>query len=78
MVHDRLHELVSDGVDRIQRSHRILEDHGDLAAADALHLVLAEFEEVLSVELDPAGDDLARGRLDQAHDRHCRDRLAGA
>ena len=35
---DGLHHLVSDRVDRREGSHRLLEDHGDLAAANGTHL----------------------------------------
>ena len=31
--HHRLDQLVADGEDRVQRRHRVLEDHRDLASA---------------------------------------------
>ena len=34
----RLGDLLADGIDRIERGHRILQDHRDLAAADIAHL----------------------------------------
>ena len=34
---DRLDDLVADRVDRAERGHRLLEDRGDLAAADRAH-----------------------------------------
>src|SRR5919197_510442 len=38
MEQDRLADLIADGHDRIQRGHRLLEDHRDLDAADrAVH-----------------------------------------
>jgi hypothetical protein len=39
MQSDRLADLASDGVERIERGHRLLEDHRDLVAADLLHLL---------------------------------------
>ena len=35
---EHLGDLVADRVERVQRGHRLLEDHRDLAAADAAHL----------------------------------------
>ena len=37
-------DLVADGQDRIERGHRLLEDHRDLVAADAAHLLVAQRE----------------------------------
>ena len=58
------HQLVADGVGRVEGGHRILEDDRDLVAAHMLHHVLACADELLPVELDGAGDDLARGGED--------------
>ena len=66
---DRLGDLRPDRQRRVQRGHRILEDHRDLAAAHVLELLLGELREVLPVEHDRAGDDLRRRLRDQAHDR---------
>jgi hypothetical protein len=40
MQTDDFGDLIADGVDRIERRHRLLEDDGDLLAADLLHVVL--------------------------------------
>ena len=62
--HDGFLNLVADGQHRVQRSHRLLEDHTDFAAADAAHL--AAFEAVFqyiarsALEVDFAGFNLAR------------------
>ena len=61
---DGLHQLVADGVGRVEGGHRILENDRDLVAAHMLHHVLACADELLPVELDGAGDDLARGGED--------------
>jgi hypothetical protein len=37
MQSDRLRDLLADGEHRIERGHRLLEDHGNLRAADRLH-----------------------------------------
>ena len=40
---------------RIERGHRLLEDHGDLPAADAAHLLLGQLQQLLAaVEADRA------------------------
>ncbi len=38
MAPDRLHELTADRIERIERGHRLLEDHADAAAAYAVQL----------------------------------------
>ncbi len=43
---DRLHDLRADGEDRVERGHRLLEDHADVAAANRLHLALGQADEV--------------------------------
>ena len=42
MEHDRLHHLRPDGEHRVERSHRLLEDHADLFAANFAHLRLRQ------------------------------------
>ena len=82
-AHARVHardfgDLVADGEDRIERRHRLLEDHRDAIAADVAHLLVAQRDEVLSLELDAAaGLDSAR-RLNQPQDRQRGDRLSAA
>ena len=75
---DRLGDLRPDRQRRIERRHRVLEDHRDLAAADVLELTLGELGQVAALEEHLAGDDLRRGLRDQAHDRERRHRLAAA
>src|SRR5579875_19531 len=57
---DRLCNLIADGKDRIERGHRVLEDHGDLAAAQVRQLFLVLFQDVLAVENDLSINDFAR------------------
>ena len=58
----RFGDLVADCHHRIERRHRLLEDHRDVLAAHAAHRALVERQEISTVEGDGAGDDLA-GRL---------------
>ena len=73
----RLHHLVADGEDRVQRCHRILEDHGDFASADGLHLPLAQ-----ALEVTPAKPDASRRQSrrlrQQLHEGHRGYALAAA
>jgi hypothetical protein len=39
---DRLGQLPADGQHRVERGHRLLEDHGDAVAADFPHPALAQ------------------------------------
>ena len=68
-----LHDLVADRVERIERGHRLLEDHRDVAAAHAVHRALRLRQHLAAVEPDRAG----RLRvLDETQDRQRRHRLA--
>ena len=64
---DRLDDLLADRVDRIERSHRFLEDHRHLAAAQAPAFVGGEAEDVAPLEQDRIGLDLAWWARHQAH-----------
>jgi hypothetical protein len=77
VVEDRLADLIADLVDRVQRGHRVLEDHRDLRAADLLHLALVQLHHVAALVDHLARDDHV-GVGDQPHDRHHRHALAGA
>ncbi len=59
---DRLGDLIADREERVQRGHRVLEDHGDALAADVPHLGIGFLEKVFSLESDLPADDLRRGR----------------
>jgi len=73
--HDRFHDLVADGVDGVERGHRLLEDHGDLVPADravflALGVEPGEVEGLgVAIVQNLPADDLARRRGDEPHDR---------
>ena len=62
---------------RIERGHRILEDHGDPRAAQPPHLLRAERQQVFAFQHDAAGDvDGIFGQ--QAEQRQRQRRLAAA
>ncbi len=80
---EHLVDLVADGVHRRQRRHRLLEDHGDLLAADRPYLAPLGRERgeihrraVAAGEIHAAGDDMAGG-VDDLQDGTRRDALAG-
>ena len=56
MLPDRLDELIADAVERVERGHRLLEDHGDLGAADAIEAGGRKPEDFLALEFDRALD----------------------
>ena len=64
----RFDQLVADRVKRIERGHRLLKDHRDLAAANAVELGLVQLQQVLAAIIDVA-DGFAVGR-EKAHRRH--------
>ena len=72
-----LGDLPADAIDRVERRHRVLEDHRDLRSPHAPHLVGRELEEIA-----PLVDHLARRDrvrvADQTHDRHRGHALARA
>ncbi len=72
-----LGDLVADPHERIERGHRLLEDHADAAAAQETHFRGLQSEEVPALEVDAAVQDF-QGRRQQAHDGAGRDRLAGS
>jgi hypothetical protein len=73
-----LADLAADGQHRVERGHRVLEDHGDLFAPDLAHLVLVQIEQVLAAKVDFALDDFAGGLGDQTHDAQGADAFAAA
>ncbi len=74
----RLHDLLADREHRVERGHRLLEDHRDVAAADRAHLVGGQFEQVAAFEQHAPLGHAAGGFRQQAHDGERRYRLAAA
>ena len=77
MNEQRLHHLLADRQDRVERGHRLLEDHRDVAAADLAHLFRRERQQIAAVERDAALRH-PPGLGEQAHDGERGDRLAAA
>jgi hypothetical protein len=73
-----LADLLADRVDRVQRRHRLLEDHRDAVAAQRPLLLLAVVDDVVTVEGDARALRHRRAVPQQAHDRARRHRLAAA
>ena len=75
---ERLGQLPADREHRVQRRHRLLEDHRDAVAADLADLVLVQLQEVFALEEDFAGDDVARRDGDEPQEGERADALAAA
>ena len=78
MQHQDLGNLIADGQHRVERCHRLLEDHGDRIASDLAHLRFGQLEQIAPFEDDPPGDRSSRRRRNQAQDRERRDALPAA
>jgi hypothetical protein len=80
--HQRLDQLVPNRVDRIERRHRVLEDHRDVITADVSHLPVGQRQEVSRLAVDRKGDrtvdDSARRARHQPHQAQGGDALAAA
>src|ERR1700759_4606883 len=72
-----LGDLLADREHRIERAHRLLEDHADAPAADPAHLARADLQEIAAVEQDLAGH-AALGPRQEAQDGEAGDGLAAA
>ncbi len=81
--HDRFGDLVAHGEDRVQRRHRLLEDHADIVPAQPPHVALAGGAQVLGAailvgEQHLAADDAAVGPVQQPHDGQAGDGFSRA
>ena len=77
MAQDGLDDLVADGEARIERGHRLLEDHRQPVAAQVAQGLVGHLEQIEAVEPDRAGD-LGRVFRQQPHDGERRHALAAA
>ena len=75
---DRLDDLGADPVDRVERGHRVLEDHRDLGAAHLLQLALARRRAAPARAAAPSPRSSRSRERDQPHDRLRGDALARA
>ena len=78
MQQQDLADLLFDGVQRIERRHRLLEHDGDVVAAHAPHVALGERQQIAALESDRAGGMLRRRIGQELEDRQRRHRFAGA
>ena len=78
MLPNRLGNLLADGVDGVERCHRLLEDDANFLAPDPPHLLLAQRNEIAALPEDLAGDDPPGRHRDQLEHGECRDGLATA
>src|SRR5262249_18039105 len=74
----RFDELIFDAQVRVERRHRVLEDHRDAFAADGAELFFRAAQQVDAVEKRPAPFDPAGGVRDQPEKRIARDGFARA
>jgi hypothetical protein len=74
---DLLDDLLADPLDRVQRGHRVLEDHRDLRPADLAQLVLGGAQELGALVVRRAGERGVR-RAVEAEQAQRGDRLARA
>ena len=85
VLDEHLADLVADGIDRVERRHRLLEDHGDVLAAQTPHGA-PEARGRRCRAPAPSGREQdaaaatrrAGGRRQEAHDRESGQRLAAA
>ncbi len=77
MAHHRLGDLMADGVDRIERGHRLLKHHRNLGAAHLRDLGLAERQDVAPADPNATGQHRTPARQ-QPHQRPHGHGLAGA
>src|SRR5712692_10062960 len=75
---DSLGYLEAHGEYRVERGHRVLENHGDLAAAQVGEFLAILLQDIITVKVDFTPDDLAGGAGYQAHYRESRYALATA
>ncbi len=76
MCTDRRDNLIADRIDRVERRHRLLEDHPDHAAADLPQALRRHRQQVFAIEQQrPRDPRLGRQQPEHRHGRH---RLAGA
>ena len=70
-------DLESDRQHRVQRGHRLLEDHRDLVAPDAARLGFGQRKQLLSAQFGAAFDPAAAARR-EPHDGQRGDAFSGA
>ena len=69
-------DLIANSKYRVERGHRLLENHRNLVPSERLHCIFGEGQQVGAVEPDLTPHDSAGRRRDQAHDGKGRHALA--
>ena len=78
VAQDGFRDLIADGEHRVERGHRLLEDHRQLVAAQIAQASCRQLQQILALEQHLTAGD-APGRLrHEAHDRERGDALAAA
>ena len=75
---DGLDNLLADLRGRVHAGHRILEDHGDLVAADLLHFLVGSLHDVVASQIDLAALNARRRHRVELHDGLSGNGLAAA
>ena len=75
---DHFCDLIAHALNRIQRGHRILEDHGDLCAADMLHSLFGKLRNIFAPEQDLSTGHLTDLPGQKPHDAAGRCGFSGA
>src|SRR3981189_1884949 len=78
MQGDHLADLIADGVDRIERGHRLLEHDGDFPGANAVHLAWRQWNDVAPLPQDLSAGDASGGHRDELQDGQRGDGLSAA
>src|SRR5262249_45610677 len=73
---DGFGNLLADGVNRVERGHRLLKDDADFAGPDTAHFLVVARDEIAAPLEDLAVDDLSRRHSDQLEHGERRDGLA--
>jgi hypothetical protein len=77
MLPERFHELVADGIDRVEGGHRLLKDHGYSVAANPPDFFCREVQEVAALEVNGSLTAGVAALLEKAQDGHGGYRFTG-
>src|SRR6185295_6663564 len=78
MDEQRLHNLQANRKHRIERRHRLLKYHRDVAAAHLTHFLVGKLKKIAAFEQNAPMNDAASRLRQQPHDRKRGYRLAAA
>jgi len=72
------HQLITHRLHRVERRHRLLKDHRNTVAANLVHLIRRQGEQLLSLKADGTRHHLTMGLGQEPHDGERGDALAAA